>query len=613
MPKCRLNRLTDQMKSYVVSSRKMMLQNIKRHFGALLRDEGARNQTNTASVRKPGAWLKTWWINSYLLFLLFLLIYTWIMQEYGGLPALLPAWRLEIPLLLYLYCYFNAITHRSRWQPLVTAIPIVLLYGVFDVYHLQLGRLLRVTEVTELPEMLRITPIWVTIFLGLLFGLPTLAFLRFLRFRRFHVMALGALPLVSLVLTAEFAPDFFITVFEKTQKPIVTYSDIMSAANNGRFGMTLYNEAKRKSFVRKIAHYKGNSLFVKEFDEVVARLNSQKIKNNVHLIVLESFFDPELLRGTTFSPKPTHPSFEKIFKNKGSLSVSPVFGGGTAQAEFEALCGVPAMRELSGVEFDVFSGRRTFCLPNLLLKGGYHTMASNAFVPDFFNSINAYQGMGFEKSYYPKEYAPGRETYLSIGDVKDEKYMFDGDLFKQNLAFIAQWKDSNSGVPLFNYIMSIYGHTPNLINTAKRPKILDINSTIKDEQLERAVNQYYYRTEAIADFLNRIQTVDPKSLVILVGDHLPPLVYGPNTYQKLNYLAGEKDFMHITRILFFENGRAVHYDKIHHYDIPYLILNYITEGKYCRDHACDFKTHPIPTQKKDYREAYMTIMAQAMN
>ena len=527
--------------------------------------------------------------------------------------ALLPAWRLEIPLLLYLYCYFNAITRNSKWQPLVTAVPLVLLYGVFDVYHLQLGRLMRVTEVMELPEMLRITPIGIKFFLGLLFGLPLLAFLRLLRFSRIPVMVLGVLPLFSLGLTAEFAPEFFMTAFEKIQKPIVTYSDIMSAGDNGRFCMTLYNEAKRKTFIKKIAHYKGNLFFLKEFDEVVAQLNSQETKNNVHLIMLESFFDPELLRGATFSRKPTHPSFEKIFKNKGSLSVSPVFGGGTAQAEFEALCGVPAMRELSGFEFDVFSGRKTLCLPNILLKGGYHTVATNAFVPDFFNSINAYEGMGFEKSYYPKEYAAGHETYLSIGDVKDEKYMFDGDLFKQNLAFIAQWKDSNPDVPLFNYVMTIYGHTPNLINTTKRPKIIDVKGAIKDEQLERAVNQYYYRTESIADFLNEIQTIDPQSLVILVSDHIPPLVYGPNTYQKLKYLAGDKDFMHINRIFFFENGRAVHYDTIHHYDIPYIILNYITNGNYCRNHTCDFKTHPNPTKKRDYREAYMTIMAQAMN
>ncbi len=566
---------------------------------------------HTTFPRKLGRWLKNLLFNRYLFFLIFMLGYTHIMEIYGGLPALLPAWRLEIPLLLYLYCYFNLITRDSKWQALITALPIVLLYGVFDVYHLQLGRLMRVTEITELPELIKITPLWIIIFLGLLLGLPLLAFLRLLRPSR--LIMLGAMPLLILVAAAEFIPEIFITAFEGTQKPIVTYSDIMSARDNGRFSMSLYNEAKRQTFIKKIASYKGNVFFLKDFEEVVAQLNSLPAKNNVHLIMMESFFDPELLSGAVFSRKPTHPDFEKIFKNKGSLTISPVFGGGTAQAEFEALCGVPALRELSGVEFDAFSGRRTLCLPNILLRGGYHTVATNAFVPDFFNSINAYQGVGFEKSYYPKEYAAARETYLSIGDVTGEKYMFDGDLFRQNLAFIAEWKNEHPQVPLFNYVMTIYGHTPNLMNATKRPQIITVKGGIKDEQMERGVNQYYYRTEAIAEFLRGIQLIDPQSLVILVSDHIPPMTYGPITYQKFKYVAGHKDFMHINRIFFFEDGKAVHYDTLHHYDIPYIILNYITKGKYCRKHVCDFKSRGKPIQKKDYREAYMTIMANAMN
>jgi len=173
--------------------------------------------------------------------------------------ALLPAWRLEIPLVLYLYYYFNLITHNSKWQSLVTAIPIILLYSVFDVYHLQLGRLLRVTEVTEIPEILWITPMGIKIILVLMFGIPLLAFLRLLRLRRIPVMILGILPLFFLIMTAEFAPEFFLKAFQKTQKPIITFSDIKSAGDNGRFVMTLYNEAKRKTFIQKLALYKGNS------------------------------------------------------------------------------------------------------------------------------------------------------------------------------------------------------------------------------------------------------------------------------------------------------------------------------------------------------------------
>ncbi|MCB2215224.1 hypothetical protein [Desulfofustis glycolicus] len=70
------------------------------------------------------------------------------------------------------------------------------------------------------------------------------------------------------------------------------------------------------------------------------------------------------------------------------------------------LCGVPALRKLSGIEFDVFTGSRTLCLPNILSEAGYQTIATNAFYPDFFNATKAYRGLGFASINFPREFAP---------------------------------------------------------------------------------------------------------------------------------------------------------------------------------------------------------------
>ena len=82
------------------------------------------------------------------------------------------------------------------------------------------------------------------------------------------------------------------------------------------------------------------------------------------------------------------------------------------------------------------------------------------------------------------------------------------------------------------------------------------------------------------------------------------------TYKKLGYAI--RILIVSTGSSSFETGRAVHYDTIHHYDIPDFILNYITGGAYCIIHACNFKTSKEPVVKKDYEEDYMTIMANAM-
>lgn len=548
-------------------------------------------------------------------FLLFLVLYTLIAGYFGGLPSVLPAWRLEIPLLLYLYFYATVITRSSRWQYLTAALPIILAYAIFDIYYVLFGRLLRITEVTELPEMFMVMPAMNKILLLLLVGLPLFIFLHSVQWGRLRPLIRGAVPLLALVVAVEMFPALFMEGFERTQKPVDWKSDVKSAGRNGRISMTLYNEARRINSLEKTMAYRGNIRLISAFENVVEKVRDVERKHNVHLIVLESFLDPKLLRNARFSRSPEHPSFEALFRDNKGLSISPVFGGATAQAEFEVLCGVPAMRELSGIEFDVFTGAQTLCLPNTLSQAGYHTIATNAFSPDFFNSTNGYKGVGFEKSYYPSEYVPMAETYFSLGDVKNEAFMYDGDLFSQNLAFVSKWISQNPGKPLLNYIMTIYGHTPHLINLDKRPKIIELEGigTYQDDQLERAVNQYYYRTEAIAAYVTELKRIDPHSIIILVSDHLPSLTYGPNTYKDLHYLGNTEDSTHMNRIYIIENARAVHYDTIHHYDVPRLILSYLTRTEFGQTFTLSENPREKQTKPSSLREQYMTIMACAMD
>jgi phosphoglycerol transferase MdoB-like AlkP superfamily enzyme len=558
--------------------------------------------------------LKSLTLNRYTIFLFFLLVYTEIVKQYADLPSLLPAWRLEIPLFLYIYFLFNQLIRKSRLQPLVAAAPLVLLYGIFDTYHLRFGRMLRLTEVTELPEMFQVLPPLAIILIAILTGLPLLTFLASLDLRtRKTAKAMASLPLLALLLMVEMTPDFFMTAFQKTQKEIVFYSDTASARNNGRLSMMLYNEARRKSSRAKIAEHQLNPASLVDFDNVVIGLKDQQEKRNIHLVVLESFLDPELLKEARFSRNPAHPEFSKLLARNGGISISPVFAGGTAQAEFEILCGAPALREFSGIEFDVFTGAKAPCLPHILTQAGYETNATNAYKPDFFNSTNAYTGIGFEKRFYPQEFAPGYDTYFTTGDVTDEDYMFDGVLLSQNLEFITKRIRENPTLPIFNYIIGMYGHTPHDLNLDKRPKVIEMLGKFRDEGLEKAVNQYYYRTEAIASYVRGLIAADPQSLIILVSDHLPSLS-GTQSYQELNYLDGTVEATFRNRIFIIENGRPVRYSTIHHFDIPRVILNYATRGKYCQEHDCSFTGRgDAPLARKTSRDDYLDIMFQAMD
>lgn len=561
-------------------------------------------------------------LNRYTLFFALLLGYSNLMQNYGGLAGPwgvlrleLPSLdfpRLEFPLLAYLYFLLNRLLRPSRWQPVLAALPLLLMYIIADAYYLVYGRFLRLVEITELPEMVDVLPAQYLLLIAVGVVLPLGALLYNLDLRRWRQSCLVALPVVVLVGIIYLLPERFIAAFHSLGREVVTWSDVMSVENNGRLSMLGYFEAQRQSSLRKTKTYRGDQTMASQMATLAEGVKTNGNGRNVHLLVLESFLDPKLFSGLKFSSDPADPAYQKLVRKKEGFSISPVFGGGTAQAEFEILCGVPAFREIASVEFNAFTGHRTFCLPTILADAGYRTLASNSYKPNFFNAIPAYRGAGFEEIYFPQEYAPGMESYLKAGDTEKEWYMYDGDLFQQNEEFLQSSSTPDDQRPVFNYVISIYGHLPHYMDETKRPQFIKLISEHQDEQLERATNQHYYRTQELARHVQALLKADPKSLIIFVSDHVPPLSYGPDTYKKLGYMKNIENSVHYNRIVIIENGKAVKYNTMHHYDIPKVVLNYLTKGRYCKENLCNFSDQNQTTKdNKPLFDAYMTIMAHA--
>ncbi len=123
---------------------------------------------------------------------------------------------------------------------------------------------------------------------------------------------------------------------------------------------------------------------------------------NVHLIVLESFWDAQLLGAAgRLSEDPMDPRFRLLWEAGGSSrALSPVFGGYTANAEFEVLCGFPMRDE--AVVFETRLRRDAPCLPRHLAQAGYVTVASHPNVAAFWNRVHAYRRifLGYEYGAY---------------------------------------------------------------------------------------------------------------------------------------------------------------------------------------------------------------------
>lgn len=233
-------------------------------------------------------------------------------------------------------------------------------------------------------------------------------------------------------------------------------------------------------------------------------------QRNVHVFVLESFFDP-LSLGTDWVPEdPLPEDFRDLWKQTGyTQAMSPVFGGFTANAEFEILCGFPVTRH--AVFFEGWFRRSAPCLPRVLSQLGYNTMASHPNVAGFWNRTNSYQLIGFD-------------TYLNKADfdMTDSvgPLLMDHSMYDQVFQYIS---DTEPSVPVFNYMLTYHGHLPYPSNDNYPDKVTSGHDSVL---LNAYINQIWYKSRDLMQRLEIVKREDPNSLIVIFGDHLPFL--GPN-------------------------------------------------------------------------------------
>jgi hypothetical protein len=207
-----------------------------------------------------------------------------------------------------------------------------------------------------------------------------------------------------------------------------------------------------------------------------------------------------------YDQDPVSPAFRRLWKQAGySTAMSPVFGGYTANAEFEILCGFPVVED--NVKFERQLLNDVPCLPHLLAAQGYRSVVSHPNVPVFWNRVNAYRRMGFQ-------------TYWSKPDFRlddmNRNFLSDASLYRQVLEKIPEPADASQ--PLLNYIVTYFGHWNYPLNEV-RPNVISATSTV--EEVSTYANTIYYKSQELMSFLEQLQERDPEGIIVLFGDHLP--------------------------------------------------------------------------------------------
>lgn len=195
--------------------------------------------------------------------------------------------------------------------------------------------------------------------------------------------------------------------------------------------------------------------------------------------------------------------FRKPFRQLEALdlrrfsAVSPAYGGGTVNASFELLTGLPARGPLSGIIFQEYAedfSSRALTLARQMERVGYHSIAIHPFRRRFWRRDTVFPKFGFRR-------------FISIEDMShndSQRWVDDLYLYKSALKQLAERPERN-----FLFLTTVHTHGPYRIHD-------DFGEGDYFERLTHALSR-------LRDFVIEVQAGFPDTLILVVPDHKPIL------------------------------------------------------------------------------------------
>ncbi|WP_409341484.1 LTA synthase family protein [Paenibacillus sp. MBLB4367] len=250
-----------------------------------------------------------------------------------------------------------------------------------------------------------------------------------------------------------------------------------------------------------------------------------KDRPNVIFVMNESFWDPTLLPGVTFSedPLPTVHALQKS-ATSGSL-LSPQFGGGTSNVEFEVLTGNSMSNLPSGsMPYQQYISRPTPSLAGFFGTQGYKSMAIHSYEGWFWNRNTVYKQLGFQ-SFMSKEFFTNPE--YKGGFIADDEV---------SRAIIGQVEQSEQ--PMFIYAVTMQNHGP-YESWRYDGKPIKAEGNLTDaarDELETYVQGARDADASLKMLIDHFTALEEPTMIVFYGDHLPMLGYDYDVYRQAGFV-----------------------------------------------------------------------------
>lgn len=253
---------------------------------------------------------------------------------------------------------------------------------------------------------------------------------------------------------------------------------------------------------------------VKETISRYENLNIQSEENyetpNVIVIMSESYMDPDVL-GDIETSREYSAYFDEIFENTvHGYALSSVYGGTTANSEWEFLTGSSMFFLPQGsIPYQQYINSEANSLVRILEAQGYNTLSIHPYKPGGWARDTVYPHLGFDNSLWDSDFQDSKFI---------REYISDESFYEE----IIDTFESKGSSPLFLFGISMQNHG----GYAQ----MDLDELITIENLEgdyRIASEYLtllsISDEALKKLISYFSDYDEEVVILFFGDHQPYL------------------------------------------------------------------------------------------
>ncbi len=260
--------------------------------------------------------------------------------------------------------------------------------------------------------------------------------------------------------------------------------------------------------------------------ETLAADDDQERQPNVIVIMDETFADlPSIYQFETDTE--LLPFISQLTENtiKGNLLVS-IFGGGTANTEYEFLTGNSLYALPAGCSpYVQYMTKQQQSIAWNLKSLGYQTVAYHPFYGSGYRRSTNYPLLGFDTFYDISADLPNQGRIRS--------YISDSSDFS-NLIYLYEQRDTSEPVFYFNVTMQNHGGYSSE-ESAVPVTVEPLDKELQLPQVEEYLSLVHETDQAFAELVEYFSNVEEDTIILLFGDHQPSLG------EKANAMLAESD------------------------------------------------------------------------